>query len=1184
MSNLSGIPHALLRWFSCIGVMGFIVLTPVTAQTATRHLAFESESELLTDFVSQAERYKTLGRASLDQRGLAIEPGRFGSALHITNGWPLSQGSWNESGLDCDLIVAVMWGEWHTKPHYWGAGAFHGNQGTVSFWVKRDTLHPGIVFMQGSIAWGRKERDLFTVEVDDEGRFSAHIRDVAYRYHRVDADKPTWTDGEWQHVAVVYDHAYGMKLFHNGEPIGSSWGTDAWWQTTQPGLFSPFLPESYYDEIQFFDAPLSDEQVRSLYQTNAIAAGTSIDESLTDDAQDRLTSEYDLASQELPSVEAGSAGLVLRQSLIQSCSDELIPAWWVLDGRYELAWPHPYRLFTFVLGDADFHGTKVDIVLEPGEKPDYVAFEGVLDELKLVSGNDKNLNDGDTLLELGTEQPFHVSKKLALGDANALRIPLTKTYGSPADLEGSAHIPLSGATRIHEIALWETKSSDFFAQNSSQRIVWPLSAEPVALERYGPALQKLMALRDRAVVSAVRETPEPGGVSLPPLASVNIFSPDLHTDMAVDAVALKLQVHPRETTDFLRIRLRDPANPSRIWAQTWLRVDFANTDAPQSVDVTLDIVDLMLASEDRLWIELTWRHGGELVVGDPTKPSTLDVIQSSDRAISVVQYARHELLPGRSQYIKEYNYRPWRFTGEIVTTQNWSNFGGPYDMAYGPLAVLRHVPRHPVASIYRELVLDRVWPGAKDEGDVRDAQAIVTPPNAPPWAVWERELYKLNQRVAHWIVSRQRDDGMFWGGSNDDCFIPLGYAGLPLLGDEQARTSWLRYYDGLEEMRIFHDGYCDIWPIDPLHITDFIGSRGLMLSYALGDPRVFERELRTAERYSEKVNETNAKRASKGLAPLTGDVKDREKNDASLVEQVEAEIQDYSLTHLQSYWGLTPKPEPYTITDRDGIARQMMHAVQQTDEAVVFAFTEAMIHTDTQRGIGRDVLIAAALGGRVQGRVEPYPIGIAVSWEDIDTADLTRLVTYADDARLSVYLYNFDDKPVNATMRVWRLASGHYDMIQGPDRNDDGVIDESVEKQSLELTRFSTIAVTVPPQENTLLILEQSTLKEQPEGLPDLAVGPKDLRQDDDGTIQVMVHNIGSAPAGAFSVSLVNPDGNVTESVSIDQLDTPHPTLQAQRQEIAFQHKGATKGWYVVLDLENVVAEILEANNRQPVP
>ncbi len=1149
-----------------------------------RKLSFEDESDLLSDFVSQADRYKTLGRASLDQRELAIEPGRFGNAVHIKNGWPVSQGTWNESGFDCDLIVAVIWGEWHTKPHYWGAGAFHGNQGTVAFWTKRDTLHPGIVFMQGSIAWGRKERDLFTVEVDKEGRFSAHIRDVAYRYHRVDAESPTWQNGEWQHIAVVYDNAYGMKLYHNGECIGSTWGKDAWWQTTQPGLFSPFLPESYYDEIVFFDTPLSNAQIEALYSRNDIASSVTVDGPLPEDAQARLLAEYgDPAEQELPSVDAASTGLVLRQSLIKSCSDELIPAWWVLDGRYELAWPHPYRLFTFVLGDADFHGTKVDLVLESGEKPDFVSFEGVLDELSLQTGSENHLNDANEIFALGDAQPFHISRALDLGDSTALRVPLTKRYGSPPDLEGSAHIPLSGPTRIHEMNLWETKPSDVYAQAADRRIAWPLSAESASLERYGPAVQKLAARRDRNIVPAVRNAPAAGSVTLLPLTSINLFGPDLHTDIAVDAITLRLSVKPAEATDYLRIRLRDPANPSRIWAQTWVKVAFAQTDTPQAVNITLDIIDLMLASEDRLWVELTWCHGGELIVGDTAKPSSLGVIQSADRAVSVVQYAQHELLPGRSQYIKEYNYRPWRFTGETVTTQNWSNFGGPYDMAYSPLAVLRHIPRHPVASIYKELVLDRVWPGAKDDGDVRDAQVILAPANAPPWAVWERELYKLNRQIVDWIVSRQRDDGMFWGGSNDDCFIPLGYAGIPFLGEDEARASWLRYYDGLEAMHIFYDGYCDIWPIDPLHITDFIGSRGLMLSYALGDPRVLERELRTAERYTEKVQQTNAARASTGLAPLTGDRADREKNEASLVEQVEAEIMDYSLTHLRAYWGLTPKPEPHAIIDRESVARQMMHAVQQTDKAAVFALTEGMIHTDNQRGIGRDVLINAALGGRVQGRVEPYPIGIAVSWEDIASVDLGRLVSYADDKRLVVNLYNFAETPVTATMRVWRLSSGIYKVSQGPDQNDDGEADAVAQEDSLQLSRFATLPVTVPPQTNWLLQLEQTAPLDVPDALPDLAIGPDDVKTVNDGTVHVTVHNIGAAPAEAIVVALVSAGGTVVETANVELIDAPHPSLQAQRTDVTFKTTNVPANSRVVLDPENRIREILEENNQQTI-
>ena len=1147
----------------------------------TLHLGFESEQELLGDFVSQSQRYKPLGRASLDERELAIAPGRFGNALDIKNGWAISKGSWNESGLDCDLIVAVMWGEWHKKPHYWGAGAFHGNQGTVAFWVKSDTLNPGIVFMQGSVAWGRKERDLFTVEVDKDGRFSAHIRDVAYQYHRVKANRPTWVDGEWQHIAVSYDSAYGMKLFCNGELVGSTWGKDAWWQTTNPGLFSPFLPESMYDEIYFFDVPLELNQVKQLHEKNTFdALPDDVDAPLPTDAQRRLMKTYgDLTSQELPVVNAGQP-LALKQSLVKSCTDEDIPAGWVMDGRYELAWPHPYRLFTFVLGDADFHGTKVDLELEQGEHPDYVSFEGILDELDLFTGQSKEAIATKPAVSLGPNQPFFVSRKLD-DDADAfLHIPLTKRYGSPPDLEGSAYMPLTEPTRIHEMHLWQVLNTESAGSKAETR-TWPLTTERLPMTRYDNALNKLMSHRDRRVVVATGSTPKPGQIAFRPLEPINLFGPDLNPETAVDTVNIYLSISPAERHDWVRVRLRDPGNPSRIWAQTWVEVDFTSAGHLQSVELSLDVVNLMLAPDDRLWIELTFRHGGTLELGDGPEPSSIGITLAMDEDVAKQQYADYALLPGRLQYIKEYNYRPWRFSGEHMTVQDWSNFGGPYDMAYAPLEVLKHAPDDPIANTYRTLALDRDWAGSTNAGEVRPPHAIDAPVDAPAWAIWQRELYRLNEKAAHWIAARQRDDGMFWGGPNDDCFIPLGYAGIPLLGDEIARRSWLKYYEGLEQMRIFHDGYCDIWPIDPLHITDFIGSRGLMLSFALGDPYVVERELRTSQRYTEIVDATNKRRTAHGLPQLTGDVADREKNGATLVEQVEAEIRNYSLAHLQGYWGVAPIPEPHILTDRDDVARRMMDAVQATDEAAFFALTEGMIHTDNQRGIGRDVLIETALGGRVQGRVEPYPIGIAASWEDVQTPELSRLVSYADDKKLVINLYNFGEADVDAILRVWRLSPGKYSVKLGRDEDDDGVPDSEdlLLDETRELARFSTLPLTVPPQKNVVLTIEQTKPINRPETLPDLAIGPRDIKRDRRGNLRVTVHNIGSASAENIDVILENEDGDVLEIMTIPRLDTPMKGLTAQHTDVFFRVIAAKAAQRIVIDPENTLTEIHKDNN-----
>ena len=56
------------------------------------------------------------------------------------------------------------------------------------------------------------------------------------------------------------------------------------------------------------------------------------------------------------------------------------------------------------------------------------------------------------------------------------------------------------------------------------------------------------------------------------------------------------------------------------------------------------------------------------------------------------------------------------------------------------------------------------------------------------------------------------------------------------MGDKISTNSFLKLYDGLERAGVYKNGYCDVWPIDYLHVTDFITSRGLLFPYALGDP------------------------------------------------------------------------------------------------------------------------------------------------------------------------------------------------------------------------------------------------------------------------------------------------------------------------------------------------------------
>ena len=1151
---------------------------------ATLHLGFESEDELLADFVSHSARYKALGRASLAERKLAIGEGRFGNGLYIQDGSPVSKGTWNESGLDCDLVVAVIWGEWHKKPHYWGSGAFYGQRGTVAFWVKAEQLRPGVVFMQGSIGWGRKERDLFAVQVDRAGRFSAYLRDVRSQYHRVSADRPTWRDGQWQHVAVTYDRAYGMKLFCNGVLVGSTWGEDAWWQAPLPGLFSLFLEESHYDELRLFDLPLSDRQVAALYRDNSIDAEPAPPKPLEPAARQRLLAAYgDVEHLELPTLTTGQGTLALKQIDVRSCHDGSIPAWWVLDGRYELAWPHPYRLFTFILGDADFHGTKVDLELPAAAKPNYIAFEGTLDALQVLPGRQAQFST-EPIVALGDYAPFFYSQKVDLSDVESLRLPLVKGYGSPPDLEGSARIPLTGSTRIHEIHLWHADQQADRKTSAAKSITWQLSpgAIDAGCDRYAAALARLMSHGDRAIISG-ETSPRPADrLTARPLQSVHFASGGLGAGAAVDAIGLRLLVEPRGLSDVLWLKLRDPANPARIWAQICLRVRYAAGGGPQELSLKLDIIDLLFAAEDRILLEVVSAEGQTIRFGAATGASALTAFLSPRPQESRAAYVKHEMHPARMQYMKEYNYRPWRFTGQPVGIESWPVFGGPFDMAYPTLAVLRHDPENRLARTYHTLLFERNWFGSADEEGGRQAAAPVErPEGAPEWAVWQRALYALNRRVTDWIVAQQREDGMFWGGVNDDPFIPLGWAALPLLGERATRRSWLRFYDGLAERGIFHDGYCDIWPIDPLHITDYITSRGLMLSFALGNPQVFERELRTAERYTERVRAADRQRAARHLAPLTGDPAMRNREEADLRQQMDAEIRNYSRTHVGWYWGDAPTPPPHAITDRAALAAQLMQAVQQVDETAIFGFTKARVHTDNQRGIGREVLIASALGGRLQGRAEPFPPSIAVSWEEVETADLARLVSSADATNLTVNLYNFRPQPIDAVLRLWRLQSGAYELSMGPDADDDGRIDAAAaSRRQVHLGRFATIPLTIAPRCNTALRVRLLGEPADVKPLPDLAISKADVCSAGNGAVAVTVHNIGAAAARDVRVALADAEGHIVDRATIDRLESPRADLAARRKTVTLTAPGKDQQFHVLVDPDNLIEETFEENNR----
>ena len=139
------------------------------ADPATLHLSFDDFDFLEHDFVARG------GHKSIEDRGLTLEEGRFGLGLRM-NLTPHIDLRDEMSGGDLDEVVAVMFRTWRHREHWtadnqpflWGAGRFNTGSGAVAIWVKGE-LTEGELFNQSAMAWGRAEKHLLAITVDEVG-------------------------------------------------------------------------------------------------------------------------------------------------------------------------------------------------------------------------------------------------------------------------------------------------------------------------------------------------------------------------------------------------------------------------------------------------------------------------------------------------------------------------------------------------------------------------------------------------------------------------------------------------------------------------------------------------------------------------------------------------------------------------------------------------------------------------------------------------------------------------------------------------------------------------------------------------------------------------------------------------------------------------------------------------------
>ena len=1153
----------VLSMFSTVSADNY---TPVSY-----YLSFDNLNFLPEDWIEQS------GFKNVKERKWELVQGRFGSGLYL-GAVPLEYDDDNMSGLDLDIVTAIIFnvgllqmkGRGYDEPFIWGAGRLHPGCGAIAFWAKGSSNpeNPAartILFEQTTTTWGRKERQLIEVELLRDGTITAYVEDARYVQHSIKTKK-VWNDKDWNHIVFMWDRSSGLSLWVNGENAASSMGKDAWWENQRTGLFHLPMTETIYDEFYIFTRTLTDNEIRDLYRENKPPQAQSIHSEISSQDVGRVKNAFTSETTKLPVIipSTGKA-LVFEEITPERIHDEGITGWWIADGRYELAWPHEYSVFTIIPGDVDFHAEKADILPPRGTEINYLTFEGNLDGVKVLKGDREGNFDTSPVITVPQKDGFFYGTMVnGLGDAE-LRIPLTKSYGTPPGFESDGNVlklPLSGNVRLHEVGLFHVAEDDL-PQKPGDEILH-INTKPLELDdrRYSVALNALFAEQDRKVAGLYKtsDISTSSTVKIEPMGRLHFISEPTVGKFAFHEIIIDMWITSPTNGNVIQFRLHDAAVPSHTWTHAEVKLD-GFTGKLSRLRLALEFDPMFLVDGDRVWLELLSTDGLTLVVGDTNFPSTISLRPEIDWAKAEEKFSLKTMLPNILTYGRSFEYIPWEWDKHLPNVDEPTNFGGMFDMAYPWQAVLKVNPGDRIAHIYKAYGTSEYpqgrWPS--DMSHIPDKK-FDAPENAPAWAVYFREFQTFRGRIVTWWRYHQRSDGQAGGGWNDDTLIFSRSLGdMQLDSNPDALALYNNVFNGFEATNYFKDGYCRIYPIDRLHNGDFVRERYKSLIYNLGDPRSATWAMEEAWHWN--------------------------KRDKTPINYGDGKGFLFGKDVLEWYWGKQRIKEPYRLVNEDTLVENLRKAAIVNNDITLWRFTEAWVHTDDQSQYGADNLMNILLGGwgSSPGRNNPeyasknINITVGVGWINGGGPQLGRLVEYSGNDGLKVRMYSFDSFDRDVTARLFRLDPGSYNVSLRSDNNGDGTYETVLTEQKQHITRFDRLPLNVPPNVPVYLEVTQLQADPDPGDLPDLATSLYYVKKQGN-SLTVTVHNIGSAPSGSFTVSVLGVSGKELKTVKVESLpsavDFVPKTVVVTIPDLPDQPK-----YQIMIDRENKVREIFEENN-----
>lgn len=1112
------------------------------------------------------------------------------------------------------------------------------DRGTIAFFTRPDKLGIAEWYAYGGVR-ARRIEGYWSMLLS----FDRRLEDFMFNFYDVGRYGPPlkfqpclgrWKEGEWHHLAAVWDRNEGMTIYEDGKKIASNWGSFVReWNFVPAQLFV----NGVADELYVFNEPLTDAQIAQLAKgqkpTGGPIAITPAEKRRANDLARYGWSGESLAA--MPVVEAGKPQ-TFTFARIAGAVDANRPI-------AELHWGFPGSTWPLDKYGASIRGQQIDIQLAPKPTYDRVRafvqrrFEGEF--VRLVENKEQHV------LPFETEQVgvWHRTLKAPLTDEHVI---LKRKVGALGGLD---------FYRVESTRGKPSGKDATFTFAKAEKL--PDTETGLALRGETPSRFWNPTLgAATASPSWTLDTPAFGGFQA---------TTEPPTDAkAFDGAVITLVAEGMKEPTPVRVTIKEPVHGMRDWliADAVLQPKGAGK---QTFTITvkgrpvINLPPMQVVEKNKTNDVAGVEFGVAVVAANPVKWH----LGKDGSSVAFTTTDMKSALPTAAEDQEEFMREAY---AEVMEGHAYSDPILAIPMKW----LAKFAPeRKNFRQMYERVGSPQWFVGINVPTLVYPEPKNTT--GAPEWAFWQREAMKDHWRILHWYT----DEVQLWNGEiggiwNDDTDHIENWYDHALCMDDDGRIKRAirKFCDGLWTHQL-EEGVGK-YVQDACHFyEEGMGNMGMRLVIDYGDPVSFAKALITCSHYDKWMVKTDKGYVPRGeYMSVNGMWSAREFNDPKwsghrpdiivpagyliwynrhpgvsmyhrdlatkggfhgsahdrvtdfaaarkkyaeelLTPPKGRDVKQY-LTYLDElgvteevrktnpvefkvpgpiahYWGAHDTDVHYFNWRVTGDDRWLVESYKRVCE---WFYSHDWLNSEARPCLDRNPLPRYSLVRARMGSLATNRGASGLTWPlhgisyDKGGDDVSVLVTENLDTQLAARFYSFTDKPHTVHARVWRLHPGTYKVTVSNDKNDDGKPEEAVWTKEMKLDRGAPLEFTLAPKQCSILTITPIKVEEPNYDKPDPAISLASCDYVYTEHLVVHVYNNGTKPVENLLIRVRDGRSGLVVAAGEQVIPRIEAPLDMKPKQVGVEFKNINANTYgsilIEIDPEGKIDDLNRHNNR----